>query len=101
MKENDKLILEDIQTLETKYNWLDIVDMIEMSYVLANKEEMNEYSEVTENANDGIVTYGAFVKYCYDKYSKTEAESIYSFLNFELETLIKEFKEKYFEKVGK
>ena len=97
LKENTGLINKDLLELEKSYTYVDIVDMIEMSYSLAEREEMNKFDELIQESTDGIMTYGAFVKFCYDKYiGSGYTGSAIDFIKTELEENIEEFKEKYF-----
>lgn len=97
LKENTVLINKDLLELEKGYTYVDIVDMIEMSYMLANKEEMHRFSdELLDYSIDGIITYGALVKFCYDKYIGSAECSISEFMQTDFESHIEEFKKKYF-----
>lgn len=102
LREDYKKIEKDLNELDSgKYDRNDIIDMIEISYNLYDKKEMKEFCDLLDYANDGINTYGLFVKCCYDKYFKSSNCDIYSFLNTCLEECITEFKEKYFKEVNK
>lgn len=96
VKENYELIENDLNELEhyTKY---DIADMLEISYMLGQREKLEKLNEVFEIASDGINTYGLFVKFVFDKFSKSTVESIdYALDN--LDETIQEFIKKYYYK---
>ncbi len=96
LKENYELVEEDLNIFdEDYYTRYDIVDMLELSYMLSKREEMKQLDEIMEVAFDGINTYGLFVKFCYDKYCEKGKEDIYGALD-DLEETIEEFKEKYY-----
>lgn len=94
MKENYELIEKDLKTLEKDYSRYDIVDMIEMSNCIKLPKEY--WETIQEHANDGINTYGLFIKFCYDKFIKSKYDSLYTFLQCETENCVKEFKKKYY-----
>ena len=98
-KEKLDLVEEDLDKLEDGYTRYDYVDMIEMSYMLSGKEEMNKFNNLLDECFDGINLYGLFVKFCYDKYYETKSIDMGSFLNNELEECLNLFIERYFKEV--
>lgn len=100
LKENYDLVEKDLNVFdEDFYTRFDIVDMIEISYMLAKRQEMELFNEIQEIAFDGINTYGLFVKFVYDKYCKRGIDDIYCALD-DLKETIQEFKEKYYMRIG-
>lgn len=98
-KEKLDLVEEDLDKLEDGYTRYDYVDMIEMSYMLNEREEMNKFNDLLDVCFDGINLYGLFVKFCYDKYYETKSLDMGSFLNNELEKCLNLFIERYFKEV--
>lgn len=91
LKEKTELVEQDLIEFENKYTRYDIVNIIELSYKLANMEEMNKFDDLLDICTDGINLYGLFVKFCYDN----NFDTYYS----NLEKLIDLFIEKYFEEI--
>ena len=91
LKEKTELVEQDLIEFEKKYTRYDIVNIIELSYKLANMEEMNKFNDLLDICTDGINLYGLFVKFCYDN----NFDTYYS----NLEKLIDLFIEKYFEEI--
>ena len=99
LKENLDLVEEDLDKLEEGYTRYDYVDMIEMSYMLSEKKEMNKFSDLLEVCFDGVNLYGLFVKFCYDEYYKTKSLDMGYFLNNNLEECLNLFIKRYFKEV--
>lgn len=97
LKEKYNLVEEDLNKLEDGYTRYDIVDMIEMSYMLASKQEMNKFNKLLYACFDGVNSYGLFVKFCYDKYYETKSIDMSAFLNENLEECLDLFIKTYFE----
>lgn len=96
-KEKEDLVLDDLNKLEEGYTRCDIVDMIEIGNMLANRNEMARFNDMLEFCNDGVNTFGLFVKFCYDIYCQYNYEDISSFLNYELDKCLDAFIMKYYE----
>ena len=98
LREDYNLVEQDLDKLNNKkeYNSHDIVDMIEISYLLASRDEMEKFNELLDISVDGINLFGVFVKFCYDIYFDKRYSDMSSFLNFELEECIDLFIKKYF-----
>lgn len=99
LKEDYDLVEEDLNKLEEGYTRYDIVDMIEMSYMLCGREEMQTFNYLLDICFDGINLYGLFVKFCYDKYYETKSLDMGWFLNNNLEECLDLFIQKYFKEV--
>ena len=83
-----------------EYNWYDIVNLIELSYLFKGKEKIKEVDRIiAEYSMDGINTWGIFVKFCYDNYlsDENECRSLEEFANSELEKCIEKFINIFFE----
>ena len=61
LKEKYDLVEEHLNTLESDYTRYDLVDMIEISYMLANKEEM-ECSVRINELEEKLQSFGMFLR---------------------------------------
>ena len=96
MKERTDLIEKELQT-DVEYNWYDIVDCLELSYLLKGDIRVSNVEElIQECANDGINTWGIFIKYLYDKYRISKCDSMYNFVNQEIEFYTEKFIQRFF-----
>lgn len=97
-EENYKLIKKDLDIFnQNYYTEYDLADMIEMSYILGKTKEMEQFNEILEICNDGIISYSVFVKFLYDKYCKeSNGKSLEDYINKNVNIVFKEFKEKYY-----
>lgn len=101
MKEKYELINQEMKD-DKEYNWYDIVNIIELSYLFKGKKEIDKLENlIGEYSFDGINTWGIFVKFCYDKYYFSEKFtdlSLDEFTEKELSNCVEEFINKFFEK---
>lgn len=97
VKENYRLIENDLFGLENGYTRYDIVNMIELSYQFAHKK-IDIPQEILDSCFDGINTWGLFVKFCYDELLLQKNEDFFAYTDEEIKELIVKFKEKYYSK---
>lgn len=96
MKERTDLIEKELQT-DVEYNWYDIVDCLEMSYILKGDKRISNIEEmIQEYAFDGINTWGIFIKYLYDKYRISTYASMYEFIHQEIEFYTEKFIQRFY-----
>ncbi len=97
LKEDYRLVENDLFSLEENYTRYDIVNMIELSFQFAEKK-ISLDREILENAFDGINTWGLFVKFCYDELWKKKDIDFFSYTDGDIRELMTKFKEKYYNK---
>ena len=100
VKENYRLVEDDLFSLEENYTRYDIVNMIELSYQFADRK-INILQEILDNCFDGINTWGLFVKFCYDELIKEKREDFFDYTEEEIQEIMIKFKEKYYNKEAK
>lgn len=100
MREKTELIEEQVVDDGSEYNWCDIINLIEFSYMIKGRKEIEKLEElIREVSMDGINTWGIFIKHCYDKFNVPYFidYSLDEFINEQLENCVSEFINKYFE----
>lgn len=97
VKEDYRLVENDLFSLEENYTRYDIVNMIELSFQFAEKK-INLDREILEDAFDTINTWGLFVKFCYDELIKEKREDFFDYTEEEIQEIMTKFKEKYYNK---
>lgn len=100
LREKTDLIIKDLNFKELNHE--EIATCLEISYVLNDykEKELFELNDLIKNySNDGILTFGLFVLFCYQNYCKYEYWDIYDFLYSEIKNCIADFKNKYFEEI--
>lgn len=97
VKENYRLVEDDLFELEENYTRYDIVNMIELSYQFADRK-INISQEILDYCFDGINTWGLFVKFCYDELIKEKREDFFDYTEEEIQEIMTKFKEKYYNK---
>lgn len=96
MKERTDLIEKELQT-DVEYNWYDIVDCLEMSYILKGDKRVTKVEDIiSKYAIDGINTWGIFIKYLYDKYRISKYSSMYEFIHQEIEFYTEKFIQRFY-----
>ena len=95
IEERTELIEKELQELNN-YSYNLIINMVEMSYILAKKVEMNKFDKILNYSNDGINLYGLFVKFCFDKYYETNETDMCFFIDDNLDKCINLFKGKLY-----
>lgn len=96
MKERTDLIEKELQT-DVEYNWYDIVDCLEMSYVLKGDKRVTKVEDIiSKYATDGINSWGIFIKYLYDKYRISKYSSMYEFIHQEIEFYTEKFIQRFY-----
>lgn len=96
MKERTDLIEKELQT-DVEYNWYDIVDCLEMSYILKGDKRVTKVEDIiSKYAIDGINTWGIFIKYLYDKYRISTYASMYEFIHQEIEFYTEKFIQRFY-----
>ena len=96
MKERTDLIEKELQR-DVEYNWYDIVDCLEISYILKGDKRISNIEEmIQEYAFDGINTWGIFIKYLYDKYRISTYASMYEFIHQEIEFYTEKFIQRFY-----
>lgn len=100
MKERYELINKEMVD-DKEWNWYDIVDIIELSYLFKGKKEIEKLEEIIKECSfDGINTWGIFVKFCFNKYAFSNEYvdfSLDEFAEKELKNCVEEFIDKFFE----
>lgn len=83
-----------------KYFNEDISYMLEFSYVLGQnfqKDIMCKLHELIMTTDDGIETYSLFIVFLYEQYCESNSRDYLYFINNNIESIFKEFKNYYFE----
>lgn len=95
IQERTELIEKELQELND-YTYNSIINMVEMSYILSQKIEINKFNKLLNYTDDGINLYGLFVKFLFDKYYKTNDADMSFFIDDNLNECINLFIKKYF-----
>ena len=97
-EENYILVREDLDTfVQDWYTKYDIIDMLEISYILGKTDKMEQFNEILEISYDGIDSYALFVKFFYDRYcNEGSNDDLTDYINKNIDIVFKEFKEKYY-----
>lgn len=95
-----KLNLEKVTLDFKKYFDEDVSYMLEFSYVLGQKFQtdiMCKLNDLILTTDEGIRTYSLFVVFLYEKFCKNDGGDYLYFIDNNIEEILEEFKNYYFE----
>ena len=95
IQERTEIINEELQELND-YSYNSIINMVEMSYILSQKIEINKFNKLLDYTDDGINLYGLFVKFLFDKYYETNDTDMSFFIDNNLDECMNLFIKKFF-----
>lgn len=98
LKENSNKIMENIKEIGTDQTRHETLNMVEISYFLGeNKEKISKLNNlINELSIDGLYTFNLFVKECFNQFLESNTNSLYIFLEQELEQIQEIFINEYF-----